>query len=476
MKFKFRRVWLKRLLLILSPFLLVAILLISTFIWLFIPFVSDPNFAEPETDIEAYEQDLTYLAEYADYEKAFEDSSKRVAFINYLTEVRQNLASMTPARFELAVARAVAFADNGHTNVSPIARSSRVNHLPIRTGSFEDGEFVLQATNEHADLLGAEIIEIEGSTIESVTTAFIPYFGGIERRSKFFTHLFITSPELLYAQGISASPSEVVVNFRLLDSTLVKRRLVAIEPQASKREPFGRELMDYRVPKGDEDSWTYLMKDHKPPLFLAEPDKPYLYSYLEERNGAYIKINFNYDVGGYSLTDWLDNVEADLQKRKCEFAIVDLRFNGGGTDATSSFSKALPKLVQNDGPIYILTSRETFSAAIAAVAEFKKMGGSRVIIVGSQVGDRLRFIANGGSVFTLPNSKISLNIWSTYEDYEMGCWDWRDCFWLSPFFRKSGVGTIDPDVYVPVFFSDYEARKDPVFEACITNFNNQKQP
>ena len=443
------------------------VLIAVIFAWRFIPWIPDTDFPAPANHLEAYTQDLNYLVEYADYEKAFDDSVKKRQFFNYIEAAKKDLKAMTPALFELVVARAIAFADNGHTNVSPIGISTRVNHFPIRTGPFEDGEFVIQATKENADLLGAEIVEVEGHSIQSVTDSFVPFFGGVERRSRFFTHLFIISPDLLNAQGFSESPNETELTFRLPDSTIIKRTLSGIKPVAGKREPFGREVMDYRVPEGDQTSWIHLMQDYEPPLYLQEPDKPYLYEFLEKEGGAYVKINFNMNIGEYSLTGWLESVAQDLKSRKPNFAIIDLRFNGGGTDATAAFSKELPDLIQNNGPIYILVSRETFSAAITAAAQFKKYGGSRTIILGGEVGDRLRFVANGGTVFTLPNSKINIRVWSAYEDYENGCWDWTECFWLSPFFRDEGVGNLNPNKLIPLRYSDYAKNIDPVFEYAL---------
>ncbi len=459
--------WVKRFLILAGSGILIMIFIAGIFAWMFIPWIPDADFQKPANNLEAYTQDLNYLLEYADYEKAFDDSIKKQQFINYIEAAKKDLKAMTPARFELVVARAIAFADNGHTNVSPISIGTRVNHFPIRTGPFEDGEFVIQATKENSYLLGAEILEIEGHSIQNVVDSFVPFFGGIERRSRFFTHLYIMSPDLLNAQGFSKSSTETELTFRLADGTIVKRTLSGISPKMGKREPFGREVMDYRVPAGDQTSWVHLMQDYKPPLYLKDPDKPYLFEALEKEGGAYVKINFNMDIGEYSLTEWLESVAQDLKSRKPKFAIIDLRFNGGGTDATAAFSKELPNLLQNNGPIYILISRETFSAAIAAAAQFKKYGGSRTIIVGSEVGDRLRFVANGGAVLTLPNSKINIRVWSAYEDYENGCWDWTECFWLSPFFREAGVGNLNPHKLIPLRYSDYSRNTDPVFDYAV---------
>lgn len=433
----------------------------------FIPSVPEPDFPEPTSELEAYEQDLEYLELYPTLEKAFEDEAKRERFNDYLATVREQLDTMTPMRFEVAVATAVAFADNGHSNVSPIGLTRRVNHFPIRTGPFEDGEFVIQATRDYEHLLGAEILAVEGNAITDVADAFVPMFGGVENRSRFFTHLYINSPALLHAQGFSESADGATLTFRLMNGEIRDEYLPGATLADGRRLPYGREVMDYRVPGEDEAEWAHLMAGLEPPLYLAQPDEPFLYEYLDEHNGAYVKINYNYDVGGRSLKGWLDEVAADMRSRNPDFAIVDLRFNGGGTDATNRFAEELPEIVANDGTIYVVISRETFSAGIGAAAMIKKYAGDRLRIVGTPVGDRLRFIANGGTLLELPNSGIGARVWSSVEDYADGCWDWGECFWLSPFFKSEGVGDLDPHIVVHTNFASYAANRDAVMDAIL---------
>ena len=160
-----------------------------------------------------------------------------------------------------------------------------------------------------------------------------------------------------------------------------------------------------------------------------------------------------------------------MRSRQPDFAVVDLRFNDGGTDATNRFAKILPSLVSNNGTIYFVTSRETFSAGIGAAAQIKKFGDGRVRIVGGLVGDRLRSIANGGNEFKLPNLGISARVWSTVEDYADGCWDWGACFVFSPFFRTEGVRDLDPHIVIPTSFADYVSNRDPVLDAILSEVN-----
>ena len=463
----FRKKWVKVTIITLGSLVALAGAAYGTFKWLYIPSVPEPDFAEPADQLEAYKQDLDYLELYAGIEKAFDDEEKRSAFSRKIASIRSQLDTMTPERFEVLVAQAVAIGDNPHSNVSPIGMSRRVNHFPVRTGPFEDGEFIIQAKREYGHLLGAEILAIDGHPIDAVAASFVSLFGGPENRSRFFTHLYVNSPALLFGQGFAASPGGATLTLGLPGGETTDVYLEGSMLPDDRRLPFGREVMDYRVPEEDESDWLHLMNGREPPLHLADPDEPFMYEFLEEQDTAYVKINYNWDVGGRSLKGWLEEVAADMRNRQAVHAIVDLRFNGGGTDATAPFAKALPSLVSEDGTIYIVTSRETFSAGIGAAAQIKQFAGDRAQVIGGLVGDRLRFIANGGSVFKLPNSGISTRVWSTVEDYADGCWDWRECFIFSPFFRTEGVGTLEPDTAIPTNFSDYKLGRDPVMDTIF---------
>ena len=87
--------------------------------------------------------------------------------------------------------------------------------------------------------------------------------------------------------------------------------------------------------------------------------------------------------------------------------------------------------------------------------------------------DRLRFVANGGTLFKLPNSGISTRVWSTIEDYADGCWEWRECFVLSPFFRTEGVGDLEPHIAIPVNFADYVSNRDAALDAILADFQRR---
>ena len=192
------KLWLKRSLLALGILALPFLLLAAAFVWRFIPFPPKPDYPPPADQAEAYRQDLDYLRLYPEYDRSF-SPTEALAFRAALDDIEGRVETLSPADFELAVARAVALADNGHTNVSPIRRRARVNALPLRMAWFADGLFVVQARDDHGDLLGAQVVRLEGRTPAAATDHFLDSFGGQAGRARWISVLNLESPDLMHA-------------------------------------------------------------------------------------------------------------------------------------------------------------------------------------------------------------------------------------------------------------------------------------
>ena len=95
------------------------------------------------------------------------------------SERRKLLAAaetLSPAALEMGVSRLVAMGDNGHTTVG--RRLRRLHRVPVRLAWFDEGLFVVRATEAHAKLLGAQVLAINGKTPEALLAGFTPYVSG----------------------------------------------------------------------------------------------------------------------------------------------------------------------------------------------------------------------------------------------------------------------------------------------------------
>jgi len=471
-----KNTFVRRLFYLLSFFILANVVFWGVFVYLFIPLIPAPDFPKPGSDAEAYRQDLEYLKRFPDYDRSFSEGSKREDFIRYIESLEARDGEFSEAEFELLVARALAIAGNGHTNVSAKRRSERLDYFPVRFASFREGIYVLQAYEEHADLLGTRVESLDGVPSNEIVEDLLPYFGGREERSRFFAALNMASPSLLRALGVGDSGDPMTVAFSYPDGKITTRKLAAVPNLAGERQPFGIQIYDHEPVAGVDEQWVALMKAREAPAFLKNAKSPYDRMSLQDVDGYYIRIDYTYDSRGQSLSAFLDDTIDTLLSAPPEFVVVDLRFNDGGTSTLKRFAKTLPSCIQDDGTIYVITSPGTFSYGIAAAVLLKVHGGEKVRIVGESVGDHLRFWANGGTTFRLPNSGITMRAWSSVEDYSDGCWDWTKCFWFSPTFRWEGPGAdvLSIDIPVAMSFDDYVAGRDSILEAIIAHVRNER--
>jgi hypothetical protein len=280
---------------------------------------------------------------------------------------------------------------------------------------------------------------------------------------------FMRSPELLHAAGLALEPSALTLTGVRADGAAFEMRMAgeAVAPDA----PIVPNVHRLLYPTIAEDSgklgWlSFLKADQALPLYLQSAKKLFVTAPLGN-NGLYIGISHNADGDEEKIGAFLHDAEVQIRAQNPAYIVVDMRMNGGGDYTTTyDFGSRLPAMAPA-ARIYVLTSSYTFSAAITTTAFIKQAGGDRVLIVGSPVGDRLTFWAEGGRFF-LPNVQVGVNYAAGMHDYAQTCWNVLKCFWLN-YLYPVRVATLKPDISAPVTFADYRALRDPALEAVMAH-------
>ena len=117
-------------------------------------------------------------------------------------------------RFRMALMRIAALADNGHTTVYS-GPDGEPNEAPIRLYGFADGVRVVRAEAPDADLLGAELVGVDGRPAEAALKVLDSYRGGTAAQRRRRSVDAITSPERLYGAGLTDDPARASYAFRL---------------------------------------------------------------------------------------------------------------------------------------------------------------------------------------------------------------------------------------------------------------------
>jgi hypothetical protein len=441
--------------------------LYAAFVSRFQPVPVAAKLPAPKDQAEAMRQDLEVLGQLPNFDHAFTIDGM-TKFERERQKLIANAGTLTPQALEMEVSRLVALAENGHTTVG--RRLRRLHRVAVRMVWFEEGLFIVRTAEAHANLLGAQVVRINGKTPQELLAALTPYVSGPKEHAKDTSPMFLESPTALSGVWPEMDAKTMKVEARTAQGATLTATLEATAPDPKTRYVGPeRNLAPQRI-KTEKEPWRNLLAARQDlPLVLREPDASLFVQKLDEGAGLYIHINEVMGDERGSLSDQLAAVVDALGPASLRYAILDLRFNGGG-DYTNTlrFTKELPKRIAPDGKLFILTDNATFSAALVTMARAKHFGGARSVVLGERVGDRERFWAEAGAPIELPNSKIHVFFATGYHDWNEGC-GWKDvtrCFWLNlPF--DVPAGDLAPKHLQAWRFADYRNGVDTVMEDAL---------
>ena len=430
----------------------------------FYPSVPDAKYPPALNLAQAQRQDLDYFRNYFDYNKAYSPAAREEAE-KLLADYTAQAGALSPAAFDLAVSRVIALADNGHSTVFMGPFSRHHNRLPCRLYKFSDGFFVLRARPACADLLGAQVLAIDGHPVKQIVDGMFQYSRGPRNHYDQFKAVFyLESPELLHAAGFAQASDRETLHIRARDGSEHDETIVADKPDANAPRVFSDSYLSPSPIDGEAKDWKALLpRDARVPLFLRDYENPFQSIYWADKKTYYVQFRSNSDEPGHPIGAFVDRVKDEIAAEKPNTIILDLRLDQGGNfTKTASLMKHIADHAQH---VYVLTSAWTFSAGNVSLALAKFHGGGKVTIVGEPAGDRMRIWAEGGDM-VLPNSKLDMGFATGLHDYTKSCWGEPGCFWvmyLYPMQLKSWM----PDVRVPYTFADYAALRDPALDRVL---------
>ena len=398
---------------------------------------------------------------YVEKSKAFSPAQRRAA-LDFIRQALPRVSAMSAAEFLLAVARISAYPDNAHDVFgSGDATWWPDTRLPVKLVWFPDGLLVARAAPEQAALLGARITRIEGLTPGELLERLHAVCGGTEAYRRWNALWVVGNGELLHAFGIARSPDRLRLELEQRDGARRQVELAYV-PQETMPAPLRpTRLLSSEPSAGEaEKGWRVAAPPGPMPLYQQQPDTLYRAQRLAELDALYVQLRSNMDEQGQLFAPFLTATLAEARAKPPRNLLLDLRFDVGGDISVSR--EALRELVGlATGRVYVLVSRYTFSAGIVSAAAARHDGGSRVTLVGEEVGDRLRFWSEGEHL-CLPSSHYCLRPTSGLWDLARGCKAEPDCYGDQ---FDATVGSLRPQLDAPLTAEAWLAGRDMAMEA-----------
>jgi len=357
------------------------------------------------------------------------------ALLKAADDLSRNVPRYSDERVLFEMQRLAAFIGDGHTYVLPLAAEHVPGSvIPLRFYLFSDGLFVIDATNGNEQWIGSKLVAIGGTSSAVILQRMKPAISSDNP----FAYKWI-GPPFLNLRGVIESVADgitsdsIPVTLRDRAGRVHRLKFASGPPPRMTGVP---KLMASKLPDAPQ-----------VPIWLRQVEKNFWMSPLSN-DALYIQFNQVMDAPGQTLRQAGTDLGKDLMAKRPTRIILDVRHNNGGNsylyppiiDALIAWESVVPS-----GKLYVLTGRNTFSAAQNFIAQLDRR--TRAIFVGEPSSSRPNFVGEENDLL-LPWSGAIVSISNRYHENIPG--DKRQ--W------------IEPDIRVDLSSRDYFANKDPVLE------------
>ena len=388
---------------------------------------------EPPDRNEKWLSDLDELARVISerHKKAFFKVDREVWF-KAVDDVRKRIPKLKDHEIGVEFMKLAAMIGDGHTTVYPAPDAAvKLRRYPIGLWWFKDGLFIVSSSEEQKGLLKSRVVAIGGVAVDKAAGR-VSVMGASDNASgaKHASANWLCVPEALAGVGLVDDMDKAP--FKIVDAK-GEERIVELAPAAATRRVFAFD-------KADKDL----------PISRRLVRTRYGQELLPERKTLYCWYDACSDAKDKTVAAWCEELLKEIDDKKPERIVFDVRRNGGGNSSLlNPLFAGLRKRPDSVAPgrLFVLVDRPTFSSAILNAVDLKK--AFKAVLVGLPPGGAL----NGyGEIRTvpLPNSKWVVQYSTKF-------------FKLGP----DGADALAPDVEVEPTAEEFFSGKDPVLDAAL---------
>ncbi len=357
------------------------------------------------------------------------------ALLKAAADLALNVPRYSDERMLFEMSRLAAYVGDGHTYVLPLA-ADRVpgSVIPIRFYLFSDGLFVVDAQPGFEKWIGSRLVAV-GTTPAAVVLERMKT--GISSDNPFGWKWI--GPPFLNLRGVLEALTDVRPGERI-PVTLQNRagrvqrvRFATVPPPPMTGVP---KLISSRLAGAPPI-----------PMWLRSVERNFWMS-PQSDGSLYVQFNQVRDDDTQTLKQAGASFDSALSSTRPAKVVLDVRHNNGGNsylyppiiDALTRWESAVPA-----GRLYVLTGRNTFSAAQNFIAQLDKR--TRAIFVGEPSSSKPNFVGEENNL-KLPWSGAIISISNRYHENIPG--DTRQ--WM------------EPEIRVELSSRDYFSNRDPVMD------------
>jgi C-terminal processing protease CtpA/Prc len=292
------------------------------------------------------------------------------------------------------------------------AKVGALKKLPIQIYQFNDGMFIVDAEKGFENWIGFKVEKIGNISIEeALEKTNVLNARDNDMQTLWLGPYFLTMPDVLKGLGIIETENQVTIT---LSNSKGKSHKLTMEPINWNFTGF---------PK------TPPLKTKSQPLYLSKMNDIFWYESILENHAIYIQFNSVQNKENQSLNDFTLEIQNQIDQKKAQILILDLRHNSGGNGAIRNHMlRLLVKFEANhpEGKVFVLMGRATYSATQNLLTEISTQ--TNAILVGELSSSKPSFIGEAGW-FQLPYSGL-MGIAASQYHKSSEAEDFRE--WIAP--------------------------------------------
>jgi len=354
--------------------------------------------------------------------------------------LQRDIPSLEWQGFVTRTAQFVALASDGHTTLFPFAFHGPGfdTQYPLRAYFFEGDVYLTRVPPDQSQLAGGRILSVGGQPEDEV---FADLMSTISSGSPMWkvnwAPVALRWPGYARALGYANADGGISISVETPDGEIATGTLAA-----ASIDPAPELLTAFDVHNQDADY----------PRWMTE-EAPYIYEYMPEQNAVYLIYGAIENAEDDPIDAFAARMFEFIEANDVERLIIDVRNNGGGNNTFNApfVHGVIASDLNHPGGIYVLTGRQTFSAAQNFVNWMERH--TQALFVGEPTGGRPNHFGDA-EFFTLPETLLGALV-STLR--------WQDSFDSDPRMW------VRPDIPADLTFSDFLTGHDPALEAALAH-------
>ncbi|MBP6014030.1 MAG: hypothetical protein KBA31_17515 [Alphaproteobacteria bacterium] len=331
-----------------------------------------------------------------------------------VSELESNLASLDASGFFFRLQSIAALADDIHTSVFPISdHGILTTTYPIRLGHFEGGVFIRAARQDHAAILNAQVLQINGIDVGEVVRRATDVSPGNSRLARSNAPLaYLLTPDFYKYIGSSSGGADASFTVRDV-SGAIKTATLKPENVSLLTAYESGSVTGWSMPQGWVSSIGVALNPAVP--LYGQRDRMAILMPMPDRQTLVIQINQPQPDERNTIMYFLSDLLKHVADHKYKKVVVDLRGNEGGwyslTQPLAGLLSTL-ELAKGVEQICVLIGRDTASAGVVLAAQIEMQ--TNAIFIGEETGSgpnfygtyKPRALPNSGFFFRISKERI----------------------------------------------------------------------